>query len=265
LEPDAIVSDDELLSVEEILDTGRMRQELAIARLIQRGFLPKAPPNLHGFEIDGWNEPCRETGGDYYDYLRLPRGRLGLAVGDVSGHGIGAALLMASARAALRALLQVEDNPAEVLTRLNNVLVDDMLEDHFMTMFIGVVDLTTRRLRYSLAGHERPLLLRAGADTFDRLEVRSMPLGIVPDFQFAEGETRTVRKRDVLVALTDGIWEATNAAGEEYGYDRFRACVRRNRERAAAEIVAAVRDETNEFVGTAPQSDDLTLLALKVL
>ena len=150
-------TDDNLVSIEELLDTGRMREQLAIARRIQLGFLPKAPPGLQAFEIEGWNQPCYETGGDYFDFLRLPGGRLGLAIGDVSSHGIGPALLMANARSALRALLQVSERPSDVAARLNDVLVADMPEDHFMTMFVGMLDLRTKRLRFAVAGHERPL------------------------------------------------------------------------------------------------------------
>ena len=265
LEPDAVVSDEEWVSVEDLLDTGRMREELAIARRIQRGFLPEAPPGLHGFQIEGWNEPCRETGGDYYDYVRLPGGRLGLAIGDVSGHGIGPALLMANARSALRALLQVDESPGDVLGRLNDVLVADMLEDHFMTMFVGVLDLSTKRLRYAVAGHERPLLLRADADEFAVLDGKGMPLGILPGLRYAEGDTVTLRRDDLLVCLTDGVWEATNPRDEEFGYARLKAVLLQNRAASVPELVGAVRTAAADFVEGARQSDDLTLVALKVL
>ena len=265
MEPDAVVSNEELLSVEEILDTGRMREELAIAQRIQRAFLPEAPPGLQGFEIDGWNEPCRETGGDYYDYLRLPGGRLGLAIGDVSGHGIGPALLMANARAALRALLQIDESPGDVLGRLNGLLVADMLEDHFMTMFVGVLDLTTRRFRYAVAGHERPLLLRANADEFAPLDGEGMPLGIVPGLRYAEGDVVTLKHGNLLACFTDGLWEATNPSGEIFGHDRLRAALLRTRAGSASDIVSAVRQEASDFAEGVRQSDDLTLMALKVL
>jgi serine phosphatase RsbU (regulator of sigma subunit) len=260
-----MVSDEELLSVEEIIETGRMREELAIARRIQRAFLPEAPPDLQGFEIEGWNEPCRETGGDYYDYLRLPGGRLGVAIGDVSGHGIGPALLMANARSALRALLQLAESPADVLGRLNDVLVPDMLEDHFMTMFVGVLDLSTKRFRYAVAGHERPLLLRANGDDFVTLDGKGMPLGIVPGLRYAEGDVVTLRHDDLLVCFTDGLWEATNHSGEMFGHDRMMAALLRARALSAADIVSVVRQEASDFAEGAPQSDDLTLVALKVL
>jgi len=265
LEPDTVAQDDDLLSVEEILETGRMRDELEIARRIQRAFLPKAPPGLQGFEIEGWNEPCRETGGDYYDYFRLPGGRLALAIGDVSGHGIGPALLMTNARSALRALLQVDDDPADVLGRLNDVLVTDTLEDHFMTMFVGVLDMGTKRLRYAVAGHERPLLLGARSGEFLTLDAKGMPLGVVPGLSYIEGETVTLRRNDLLVCLTDGIWEATNSAGEEFGYARLKAVLLRSRAGSATGVVAVVRQKVFEFTEGARQSDDLTLMALKVV
>ena len=249
MDSDASVTGDAVFSIEDLLDTGRMRQQLEIARRIQRGFLPKAPPGLHGFEIEGWNDPCHEAGGDYYDYLRLPGGRLGMAIGDVASHGIGPALLMANARSALRALLRVDDNPGTVLERLNDALVEDMLDDHFMTMFVGVLDLNTRLLRYAIAGHERPLLLRNSSDEFVRLEAKGMPLGIRAGVKYPEGRAERLRNGDVLACITDGIWEATNADGEEFGYERLQAVLLRNRRAAAAELSEAVRKEVQEFAG----------------
>jgi sigma-B regulation protein RsbU (phosphoserine phosphatase) len=257
--------DDRLLSVDDLLETGRMREQLEIARRIQRGFLPKAPPGLHGFDIDGWNEPCHETGGDYYDFLRLPGGRLGLAVGDVSSHGIGPALLMASARSALRALFQVGSGPGDVLSRLNDVLAADMLEEHFMTMFVGVLDLRTKRLRYALAGHERPLLLPRGGRDFVRLKARGMPLGIQPGIEYEEGPPVLLRKGDLAVCVTDGAWEATNTDDEEFGYPRLETVLRAHRDGDAAHILSAVRAAILDFVGDTRQADDITLLVLKAL
>ncbi len=252
------------MSIEDLLETGRMREQLEIARRIQRGFLPKAPPGLHGFQIDGWNEPCYEAGGDYYDFVRLAGGRLGIAVGDVSGHGIGPALLMASARSALRALFQVAAGPGDALARLNDVLVLDMLEEHFMTMFVGVLDLRTKRLRYAIAGHERPLLLRAAEERPLCLEAPGMPLGVHPGAEYREGEPLLLRDGDLVIGLTDGVWEATNAAGESFGHGRLEAALAESRQRTASEIVDVVRQCVLGFIGDTRQGDDLTLLVLKV-
>jgi sigma-B regulation protein RsbU (phosphoserine phosphatase) len=256
---------DNLLSLDDLLDTGRMREQLEIARRIQRAFLPTAPPGLQAFDIAGWNEPCYEAGGDYYDFLRLPGGRLGLAIGDVSSHGIGPALLMASARSALRALFQVGDGPGDVLSRLNDVLVADMLEDHFMTMFVGVLDLRTKRLRYAVAGHERPLLLRHAAEEFVRLSAPGIPLGIAPGFRYAEGQELVLRQGDLLACLTDGVWEAVDGADEEFGYDRFEVVLRQHRSATAGGVIDAVRSAVAEFVGDTRQSDDITLMVLRAL
>jgi len=256
-------NEEELLSVEDLLGTGRMRQELEIARRIQRGFLPKAPPDLQGFEIDGWNAPCDETAGDYYDYLRLPGGRLALAIGDVSSHGIGPALLMAGARSALRALLQAGGMPGQVLARLNDVLIADMPEDHFMTLFVGVLDLGTHELRYAVAGHERPLLLRRGSEDFLRLDARGMPIGARQGLRYTEGKPVRLRGGDLLVCFTDGIWQATNRRDEEFGHDRLEAVLRSHRARPAADVAAVVRDAIASFTDGARQLDDLTLMVLK--
>ncbi|MFO7898371.1 MAG: PP2C family protein-serine/threonine phosphatase [Planctomycetota bacterium] len=257
--------EDDVLAIDELVEAGRMREQLAIARRIQRGFLPEAPPGLHGFQIEGWNQPCHEAGGDYYDFLRLPGGRLAVAIGDVSSHGIGPALLMASARSALRALLQVEDGPGNCLTRLNDVLAADMLDDHFMTMFAGVLDLGTKMLRYAVAGHERPLRLPCDGDEFERLDARGMPLGIHGGLRYSEGEPVLLRPGDLVAFLTDGMWEATNADSEEFGYERLKESIRRTRDRPAGAILEAVQADVSAFIGDARQYDDLTLMILKVL
>jgi phosphoserine phosphatase RsbU/P len=258
-------TDDKVISVDELLDTGRMREQLAIARRIQLGFLPQAPPGLQAFEIEGWNQPCSETGGDYYDFLRLPGGRLGLAIGDVSSHGIGPALLMANARSALRALFQVSDHPGDVAARLNDVLVADMPEDHFMTMFIGMLDLRTKRLRFAIAGHERPLLFRKGTDQVELLEARGMPLGIAPGMHYPEGEPLTLRQGDMLAFLTDGLWEAVNARGEEFGAERLESALKGSHGTPANEVIASTRKALFDFTGDTDQTDDITLMVLRVL
>ena len=243
---------------------GRMREQLQIARRIQHGFLPKAPPGLQGFEIEGWNEPCHAVGGDYYDFMRLSGGRLAIAIGDVASHGIGPALLMATARAALRALLQVASGPADVLSRLNDVLVEDMQNDHFMTMFLGIIDLATKKMRYAVAGHERPLHLSAGGE-FKCLDTHGLPLGIHRGIEYDEGQPVTLRSGDLTVCLTDGIWEATNKTEEEFGYERLKQTLLRSRRYSATGVVEAVRSEVELFTAGQKQHDDLTLMVLKAL
>ena len=251
------------LTVNDILEAGRMREQLLIARRIQHGFLPKAPPGLQGFEIEGWNEPCHEAGGDYYDFMRLSGGRLAIAIGDVASHGIGPALLMATARAALRALLQLATGPGDVLSRLNDVLVEDMQDDHFMTMFLGIIDLATKKMRYAIAGHERPMHLSADG-TVSYLDIHGLPLGIHRGIEYEEGKPVSLRSGDLAACLTDGIWEATNRNDEEFGYDRLTQVLVQNRSRSAAHVVHAVRSEVQEFTAGNKQHDDLTLMVLKV-
>lgn len=252
------------LSISDVLDAGRMREQLRIARRIQSGFLPKAPPGLQGVEIEGWNEPCHEVGGDYYDFMRLSGGRLAIAIGDVASHGIGPALLMATARAALRALLKVASGPADVLSRLNEVLVEDMQDDHFMTMFLGIIDLSTKKMRYAIAGHERPLHLSSSGE-FKHLDIHGLPLGIHRGIEYAEGDPISLRSGDLTVCLTDGIWEATNTADEEFGYDRLKRTLIKSRSHSATGVVEAVKSEVASFTAGKKQHDDLTLMVLKVL
>ncbi len=252
--------------VKEALRAERMQQSLNLARDIQTSLLPRGQLKVAGLDVFGVSRPCDETGGDYFDYLRLPDGRLGLTVGDVTGHGIAAALYMATARALMRAFITTEPDLSKVFYALNNSLERDMGTGRFLTLFYGEVSLVDRRLRYVRAGHDAPLLYHSSEDFFEELESPGAnALGFERDARFEVAGPMSLRPGDILVLYTDGIPETRNATGELFGLKRLRSVVRTFRSRPAREIVDAVFREVSEFSGGTQAEDDLTLIVGKIL
>ncbi len=173
---------------QEIRERERVEQDLRVARSIQQASLPREVPELEGWEISPYYQPAREVGGDFYDFLELPNGRLGLVVGDATGKGVPAALVMASARSMLRAVAQASNSPGDVLRRVNNPLVTDIPPNMFVTCFYGVLDPSSGSLTYANAGHDLPYLRRSGGGDAEELRARGMPLGLMPGMSYEEGE-----------------------------------------------------------------------------
>lgn len=188
----------------------RIEQGLAVARDIQRSLLPRGALRAPGLDIDSLFEACEETSGDYFDYIRRSGGRLGVVVGDVSGHGIGAALVMSTARALLRAFTATEATAAEIISRMNRFLSEDVETGRFMTLFYSEIDLRQRQLHYVRAGHNEPLLYRRGDDVFEELGEGGIALGMIDDFEFEVTGPIQLEPGDVLLLYTDGIVESMN-------------------------------------------------------
>jgi sigma-B regulation protein RsbU (phosphoserine phosphatase) len=241
----------------------QMQATLDLARAVQQNVLPNGPPAIEGFEIFGASLYCDEMGGDYYDYLEFDDGhRVAIAIGDVSGHGIAAAFLMAQARAILRSSLQVAGGLADAIRRTNALLCADIDDGSFMTMLLVAVG-DDRTIRWVNAGHDPPLVFRAADAQFTVLEGADVPLGIDPDWSFAE-RTATLPTGDLVLVLgTDGIWESTDANGKEYGRARYRETVRANAGRSAQELTQAILLDVARFRGSAPPTDDVTLVVVK--
>jgi len=245
-----------------------MTQALAVASEIQQYLLPQSPPTLEGFDIAGTSIPCDETGGDFFDYIEfqdLDTSRLGIAVGDVTGHGVGAGLLMASARSALRNLTVVHGEQLGTLfTRLNSSLHRDTGSTRFVTLFYGILNATDRTLHWMSAGHDAPLRLRVESGEFEELDVDGgFPLGMFPDASYGHGAPVTLDHGDIVLVGTDGIWEATNGAEEQFGRQRLEGVLRAQASRNAKQICEALVAAVAEFRGLAPQDDDMTLVVLK--
>lgn len=253
----------------EALDKQRLEFDMEVAAGVQQGFWPKTAPPLPGLELAGISLPCDATGGDYYDYLLRP-GFDGagetccLAVGDVTGHGVQAALLMASARAFLRSRLQFPGGPAEVLDHVNRLLARDLgMTGRFMTLFFLEFDPACSCLHFVRAGHDPALLYDPGRDTFVELDGKGIPLGIDANWRYEENTLSGLPSGGVLLCGTDGIWEARNASGEMYGKTRLCEVVRRRAGGDARTVARAVLADLDTFRQGEPRLDDVTLVVLR--
>jgi sigma-B regulation protein RsbU (phosphoserine phosphatase) len=244
----------------------RMQRELLVAQQIQQRLLPVDLPQPAGFDIAGLGRPCEETSGDYYDVIPFGEERLALIVGDVSGHGLGPAMLMASTRALLHAALLTRPEPVEVITSVNAFLERDTPDNAFMSMFLGALDPASREFQYVSAGHNPPLLYVPG-DTLEELPRTGPVLGILGQATFGMTEPRTLVPGSVMILYTDGIFEAHDEAGEMYGETRFQDSFRRHAGGGAPakEVIAAVLGDLDAFVGDQPLDDDVTCLVVRAL
>lgn len=242
----------------------RLKRELAVAQHIQQQLLPRDLPVPAGFEMAAASQPCEETSGDYYDVMPVRGERLALVVGDVSGHGLGPALLMASARSLLRAALQRDPEPRDVLRQMNDYLERDTPAGSFMSLFIGLFHPATAELVYGSAGHNPPLLMRADG-THEDLPRTGPVLGIVEGATFEVRGPLRMEKGDVLLCYTDGIYEAARADGELYGEARLLASLRRHASgpASAQAIVDGLLADLAAYLAGAPMQDDCTLLVVR--
>jgi sigma-B regulation protein RsbU (phosphoserine phosphatase) len=253
----------------KLLERERMKQSLALAMEIQQHRLPQEAPRLEGFETAGRSIYCDETGGDYYDFIDLVdlgSGKLGVAVGDVTGHGIGAALLMVSARGALRSHAGSHGGDLTELFRIVNAhLVRDTGNERFMTLFYGMLDSATSTLRWTSAGHDPAMWLRRGTGQIEELSNTGIPLGVLEETTYEPAGPVSLQSGDIVLIGTDGIWEARNPTGEQFGKHRLRELLSSHSSRTAAEIRGAVAEAVYEFIGTGSQEDDITLVVIKKL
>ncbi len=245
----------------------QMQQSLALAREVQQHLLPLESPQLAGFEIFGNSSYCEETGGDYYDFLDatdLGPGKLGVAVGDVSGHGIGAALLMASARGVLHARAgQQPDDLVALFNSLNLHLTRFSATDQFMTLFYGVLDAADRSFRWASGGHGPCFRLHGASGRIEELPTTGIPLGIIEATSYSQAGPITIAEDDIILIGTDGIWEARNHEGEMYGIERLRATLSSARQQPAEAIHTAIMASVSSFSAESPQEDDITLVVIK--
>lgn len=259
----AAIALDSARLIQHYVEKQKLKQALEIARRVQQGLFPEEDPRVPGYEVTGRSWPCDETGGDYYDYLEFPDGGVGVVVADVTGHGVGPALLMAEVRAVLRTLAAQGGSVSEVLTRANTFLERDFEAGRFVTLFLGRLEPAEGIFRYSSAGHGPSLLYRAGPGEFVELESTGPPLAVLEEMEFPEGEPVRLSPGDVLVITTDGVEEAMNPAGEQFGRERLREVIARRHGSSARDLLEDIYRETVAFLGSAPRRDDITLVVVK--
>ncbi|MBN1942815.1 MAG: SpoIIE family protein phosphatase [Phycisphaerae bacterium] len=249
----------------------KMKESLALAMEVQQHLLPHTPPKLEGFDIAGASRYSDETGGDYYDFIDLAElgdGKVGIAVGDITGHGIGAALLMASARAVLRSHVATHgDDLGKMFEDINVHLVRDTGDERFLTLFYGLLDAKHRTLRWVSGGHDPAVWLHGATGQIEELQTGGgMVLGVLEDVPYKGSGPITLEPGDILAVGTDGIWEAKNSAGDMFTRRRMFDVILANADKSAAEIHQAVVEAVVAFhEGAGPQEDDITLVIVKAL
>jgi phosphoserine phosphatase RsbU/P len=249
--------------MEQQMERVRLERELQVASEIQQRFQPASAPIVAGYELQGISFPCYEIGGDYYDFIQRDNGKLIVALGDVSGKGPAAALLMSSLHAAVHAHSDTHDSLAKMIGAVNRYLVDSTPANRFVTLFYAELDPKEGSLAFLNAGHNPPLIVHAGG-TMEQLAAGGLPLGIMANADFREGKTR-LHPGDVLVIYSDGVSEAVNPKGEEFGPTRLYEVVARNLDASAAGIRDRIESALTKFCQGTPAADDITLVICKRL
>lgn len=247
--------------LDERIERERMERELELATEIQQNFQPSAPPKIDGYDFQGISFSCYEIGGDYYDFIKKHDGNMLIALGDVSGKGTAAALLMSSLHAAIHAQVAARSELGETISAVNKYLAENTPSNRFVTLFAAELEPKTALLKYINAGHNPPLIVRQDGHV-EQLASGGFPLGILPMAEFDLGEL-LLQPGESVVIYSDGVSEANNPEGEEFGVDRLTEVVRTNRQLSAAGIRDKVESSLSAFTQTAPANDDITLVIVK--
>ena len=246
---------------EEEKELQLMQQEMEMARSIQANLLPNAQPSIPGYDIAGMSVSAANVGGDYYDFLPS-EDRLVICLGDVSGKGMPASLLMANMQATIRGQNLVSSSAAECMSRSNRLMFQSTDSAKFVTFFYAVLDIAERTLEYSNAGHNPPILLSGDGEP-ERLETGGPVLGVLPDFPY-EQATAELNAGDLLLIFSDGFSEAMNLLLEEFGEDELVSLATANRNDSAADLIEKISQAVVAHTGKAPQTDDMTIIAVRV-
>jgi sigma-B regulation protein RsbU (phosphoserine phosphatase) len=241
----------------------QLETELELSHAVQRALLPQQPPAIPGLDLAAFNRPAQIVGGDYYDFFQFQDGAHGLAIADVEGHGISAGMLMTSLQTSLRTLVPENISPAEVLKRVNKFYLHNINLTTFVTVFLGCFDAGRKELIYSNAGHNPPLLVRGGSGEVVRLSPTGAAIGLVEDYALS-ARNISLFPGDLLLLYTDGVTEATNGSGEQFGLERMEALARANAHLPASELLQLVRLALNDFVAGQPLADDVTIVTCRI-
>jgi sigma-B regulation protein RsbU (phosphoserine phosphatase) len=248
---------------DQLIEKQRLETQLEVARQVQLELLPARDPQVEGFDISAYNFPTEEVSGDYYDWVQIYDDQIGIVIADVSGKGVPAALLMAFLRASLRAASHIGYAPQVSMSKVNYLLWESIERNQFVTAFYGILDTTNRTLAYSNAGHNPPMLIDIdGTAHFE--ERGGVPLGMFRDSRYYEYYA-TIAPGQILVLYTDGVTEATNPSGEEYGRDRLAEAVRNVRDLPAREMIDVLHRDLIQWTDGQGAGDDVTFFILKAL
>ncbi len=241
----------------------RMTSELETARSIQLALLPQDLPEVGGFDIAGWNKPADQTGGDYYGWFRLPDGRTAFTLADVTGHGISSALVASACHAYSRATMGQDSNLAAIVTRINRLLCGDLPPGRLVTFVAGALDPATGRVELLSAGHAPLLLYIAHDGRVQSFDAHGPPFGVFAGMAYGPPQEIVLGPGDMLVLVTDGFFEWTNASDEDFGFERLHAAIRAGKDLPPDRLIAHLHKSVADFVAGTPQSDDLTAVVLK--
>ena len=255
-----------ITAVREAKLAGELQQinhDLDIARSIQQGLLPASPPQLDHFEIAGWNQPANQTGGDYFDWQRLPDGQIAISVGDATGHGIGPALMSALCRAYARASFMVDRGYDQVLEHLNTLLTNDLADNHFVTFAVVFLNPVGSEVKVLSAGHGPILCYRRATNKLEDFEAQGIPLGMIAGITYKDSPLKWLKAGDMIVLVTDGFYEWQNRGSEEFGLQRLKDTIREARDCSAGEVIARLYSAVKNFSEGTEQKDDLTVVVIK--
>ena len=251
-----------------LIEREKMQQSLNLAKEVQQNLLPKSNLKINGFDIAGKSVYCDETGGDYYDFISIgedDKHKIGVAIGDVSGHGISSALLMATVRSSLRQRASLPGSTAKIISDVNRQLVKDVEDSgQFMTMFFLALDTATRQLEWVRAGHDPAILYDPGSDSFNELSGSGIALGVDAEWIYEDNKKTDFSNGQIIFLSTDGIWEARNKKGEMLGKEPILNAIRQNASSDATQIIDAIFDILDKFIGEVKIEDDITSVIIKM-
>ena len=253
---------------EGLIERERMQQSLNLAKEVQQNLLPKSNLKFNGFDIAGKSVYCDETGGDYYDFISIQDAdeqKIGVAIGDVSGHGISSALLMATVRSSLRQRASLPGSTAKIISDVNRQLVQDVEDSgQFMTMFFLALNTATRQLEWVRAGHDPGIVYDPGSDSFNELSGSGIALGVDGEWIYKDNKKTDLSRGQIIFLGTDGVWEVRNNKGEMLGKEPILNTIRQNSSSDATHIIDSIFDTLDKFIGGVKIDDDITSVVIKI-
>lgn len=247
--------------LEQYAEKQRIERDLQLARKIQLDLFPEKPPIVAGYDVAGWNLSADETGGDCYDFIPMSDGRVAVVLADATGHGIGAALVIAQCRSMLRAMLSVTDDLQQIADKVNVLLAQDLADNRFVTCYLGVLDPTAHKITYVSAG-QGPLLWLV-ADKVEQRMANGLPLATIEDVPYDEIDEFAFEPGAMLVLLTDGFFEASNPDGELFGEARVSQYCQQHAGQPLDQLITGLHDQVREFCAGGKQADDLTAVLIR--